>query len=216
MAIIGRFGRPGADETTDGRSTAIDGQFDNSIERRNYQTPVRTEGMDESDWEATWQDHASAFDRVRAVVLAAPEPESAEWIADHARVAESTARGHLDRLADMGVVTTHAGESGTTYGPDPAYVRFREIRELAGEYDSDELSGFAVDLKESIAEIREAYDADTPGELRAAAAEPGVDADAAREMRRAASDWEHYAYRLSLLEDAITRYDEYTATETPA
>jgi hypothetical protein len=172
--------------------------------------------MDDLDWEATWQEHASAFDRVRAVVLAVSEPRSAEWIADHARVAESTARDHLDRLTDMGVVTTHAGESGTTYGPDPAYVRFREIRELTGEYDSDELSGFVVDLKESIAELREAYDVDTPGALRAAATEPGVDADEARQMRRAASDWEHYAYRLSLLEDAITRYDEYTATETPA
>ncbi|MFQ3475803.1 ArsR family transcriptional regulator [Halonotius sp. F2-221B] len=172
--------------------------------------------MDESDWESTWQEHASAFDRVRSVVLAVPEPQPAEWIADHARVAESTARDHLDRLADMGVVTSHATDGGTAYGPDPAYVRFREIRELTTEYDSDALSEFVVDLKESIAELREAYDADTPADLRAAAAEPGVDAEEARAMARAAGDWEHYAYRLSLLEDAITRYDEYTASNVPA
>ena len=171
--------------------------------------------MPNPEWKATWEAHASAFDRVRAVVLAAADPQPAGWIADHANVAESTARDHLDRLSDMGIVRRVDGPDSQRFGPDPGYVRFREVRELTSDHERGELSEFVVNLKESITELRESYDADTPDELRAAAADPNVSADDAREMQRAAVDWEHYRYRLSLLEDAISHYDEYTTSATP-
>ena len=172
--------------------------------------------MTDGDWESTWKEHASAFDRVRAVVMAVDEVRPASWIAEHARVAESTARDHLTRLADMGVVTVTTTDERTRYGPDPAYVRFREIRELTADYDPDELSNFVVELQESIQELRDTHDVDSPNELRAAAAAETVSPAESRELRRAAADWEHYAYRLSLLEDAIARYDEYTGSPVPA
>ena len=172
--------------------------------------------MSEPTWESLWQEHASAFDRVRAVVMAAAAPQPAGWIAERARVAESTARDHLDRLVDMGIVGVTETNQTTQYAPDPGYVRFREIRELTSSYDRAELSEFVVDLKESISDLREEYDVATPSELRAVAAEPDVSATDAREMHRAAADWEHYTYRLSLLEDAINRYNEYTESPTPA
>lgn len=172
--------------------------------------------MTDPEWESTWKEHASAFDRVRAVVMAADEARPAGWIAEHARVAESTARDHLNRLADMGMVTFTNTDEGTRYGADPAYVRFREIRELTADYDPAELSGFVVDLKDSIAELRDTHDVDSPSELRAAAANETISPEESRELLRAAADWEHYAYRLSLLEDAITRYDEYTGSPVSA
>jgi DNA-binding transcriptional ArsR family regulator len=172
--------------------------------------------MTDVEWESSWKEHASAFDRVRAVVMAANEARPAGWIAEHARVAESTAREHLTRLADMGMVTTTTTGAGTEYGPDPAYVRFREIRELTADYELDELSDFIVELKDSIAEIRDGYDAESPSELRAAAADETLSPAESRELLRAAADWDHYAYRLSLLEDAIARYDEYTGSPVPA
>jgi len=175
-----------------------------------------TAGMPTPEWEATWKANANAFDRVRAVVLAATDPQPAGWIADHANVAESTARDHLDRLSDMGVVRATDEGDGQQFGPDPGYVRFREIRELTNDHERNELSEFVVELKESITTLREAYDPDTPDELRAAAADPDVSAADARDMQRAAADWEHYRYRLSLLEDAISRYNEYTESATPA
>lgn len=172
--------------------------------------------MTDVEWESTWKEHASAFDRVRAVVMAADEARPASWIAEHARVAESTARDHLDRLAEMGMVTITNTDGGTQYGPDPAYIRFREIRALTADYDPDELSEFIVDLKDSIAELRDTHDVDSPRELRAAAADETLSPEASRELLRTAADWEHYAYRLSLLEDAIARYDEYTGSPVPA
>jgi hypothetical protein len=107
-------------------------------------------------------------------------------------------------------------DDGTRYGPDPAYVQFREIRELTADYDPDELSDFVVELQELIQELRDTYDVDTPRELRAAAAVKTVSPAESQELRRAAADWELYAYRLSLLEDAIARYDEYTGPPAPA
>ena len=172
--------------------------------------------MTDEEWESTWKEHASAFDRVRAVVMAADEAHPASWIAEHARVADSTARDHLTRLAEMGMVTVTDMDGGTQYGPDPAYIRFREIRELTADYDPDELSDFIVDLKDAIAELRETHDADSPSKLRSAAAAEAISPEESRELLRAAADWEHYAYRLSLLEDAIARYDEYTGSPVPA
>ena len=116
----------------------------------------------------------------------------------------------------MGMVTITNTDEGARYGADPAYVRFREIRELTGDYDPAELSDFVVELKDSIAELRDTHDVDSPSELRAAAADETISPDESRELRRAAADWEHYAYRLSLLEDAIARYDEYTGSPVPA
>lgn len=165
--------------------------------------------MEDSEWSSTWKDHASAFDRVRSVVMTVQESRPAGWIADHAQVAPSTARDHLARLAEMGIVTVETTDSGARYEPDPAYVRFQELRELTAEYSTDELSEFVVDLKTEIDELRETHDVETAAALRAAAAEPGVSTDDARELLRAAADWDHYRYRLSLLEDAISRDDEY-------
>lgn len=172
--------------------------------------------MTDAEWEATWTTNASAFDRVRSVVMALPEPKSAAWLADHARVSESTASEHLDRLVDMGLVAAHTSDNDPRYGPDPAYIRFREIRELTADYDRAELREFVAELKASIATIDEQYDAATPEELRATANEPAVSAETARELRDAAADWEHYDYRLGLLNDAINRYDAYTESATPA
>lgn len=171
--------------------------------------------MTDSEWASTWKDHASAFDRVRSVVMTVDEPQSASWIADHAQVASSTARDHLTRLAEMGIVTTRTTDSGARYAPDPAYVRFQEVRELTANHSPEELSGFVVDLKTEIDDLRETHGVETAAALRAAAAEPRGSTDDARELLRAAADWDHYQYRLSLLEDAISRYDEYQSG-TPA
>lgn len=172
--------------------------------------------MDEISWESTWKENASAFDRVRSVVMTVEKARSAQWIADQARVAESTGRDHLDRLAEMGVVVSEATNSGRQYRPDPAYVRFQEIRELTKEYEPDTLSDFIVDIKASIDELQETYDESSPTALREAATDEDISTAKSRELLQAAADWEHYTYRLSLIEDAIKRYDEYTGTKASA
>lgn len=159
-----------------------------------------------------WKEHTSAFDRVRSVALSLSEPRSASWIADEALVAENTARRHLERLADLHVLTTDTTGSAVTYYPDPVYVRTRDLRELVAEYDRDELTELAADLKDDVESLQDEYDVASPDELRSTVAAEDTSADEAIERRRTASDWDLTKYRLSLIEDALSRYDEYSDT----
>lgn len=163
-----------------------------------------------------WKAHTSSFDRVQSVALTLSEPHTAAWIADEALVAENTARRHLQRLTDLNVLTADADGGAVTYYPDPVFVRTREVRTLVDQHDRDGLAGLAVDLKADIEEWATAYDAADPDEIRAGTTDETVSAEEARERRRVASDWEHARFRLSLVEDALERYDEFTGRPTPA
>ena len=162
----------------------------------------------------TWVENTSAFDRVKSVALTLSEPRSAAWIGSEAQVAENTARSHLERLADLGVLTATTTEQGAAYAPDPVYTRSQDIRELVDGRTEDELAATAADVQEELQGYRETYDADSPEALRASVADADRTPDAARERLEAASDWEYARYRLSLLRDALDHYDTYTSSRS--
>ncbi len=162
---------------------------------------------DEPEWVETWKENASAFDRVKSVTMALSEPQSAPWIAEEAAVSPNTARDHLHRLIDLGVVTVTEKDSTRHYYPDPLYTRLRDIRELLQETTKQELSEQAAALKNDIATKKAEYDADSPDTLRERAATDNTTAEQAYELVQAASDWELARYRLSLVQDAIENYD---------
>ena len=158
----------------------------------------------------SWKAQTSAFDRVRSVALTLSEPRSATWIANEALVAENTARRHLNRLAELHVLRTDTTGSAVTYYPDPVYLRTRDLHELIREYDEAELTAVATDLKADIESWQTEYAVDEPAELRSTVAGEGVSRTDAIERRRIASDWELTEYQLSLIEEALLRYDEYS------
>jgi predicted ArsR family transcriptional regulator len=165
----------------------------------------------EADWVETWKDHASAFDRVKSVTMTLSEPRPASWIATEAAVSPNTARDHLRRLIDLGVVTATENDGTRHYYPDPLYTRLRDVRELLQETTKRELSEQAAELKDDIAAWEAEYDADSPAALRERAADSDVSAERAHQLVAAASDWELARYRLSLLQDAIENYDTWSA-----
>jgi DNA-binding transcriptional ArsR family regulator len=165
----------------------------------------------EPGWVRTWKEHASAFDRVKSVTMTLTEPRPASWIAEEAAVSPNTARDHLRRLIDLGVVTATEGDGTRHYYPDPLYTRLRDVRELLDETTKRELSERAVELKDDIAAWKSEYDAGSPDALRERAAADDVSAERAYELTRTASDWELARYRLSLVQDAIENYDTWTS-----
>lgn len=169
------------------------------------------EPPDDPDWMETWKKHTSAFDRVKSVTMTLSEPQSAPWIAEQAAVSANTARDHLHRLADLGVVTATDDGGTRHYYPDPLYTRLRDIRALLEETTKQELSEQATELKNDIAAWKTEYDADSPDTLRERAAADTVSAEQAFELTRAASDWDLARYHLSLIQDAITNYDTWTS-----
>ena len=166
---------------------------------------------DEPEWVGTWKEHASAFDRVKSVTMTLSEPQSAPWIAEEAAVSPNTARDHLHRLIDLGVVTVTESNGTRRYYPDPLYTRLRDVRELLRETTKQELSEKAAELKNEITAWKAEYDADSPDTLRERAAANDVSAEQAYEFVRIASDWELSQYRLSLVQDAIENYDTWTS-----
>ena len=161
-----------------------------------------------------WKEHQSAFDRVRAVAVTVSEPKPADWIAEQAHVAGNTARDHLQRLVEMNVLRTATGGTATRYEPDPLYTRMQALRDLLDNRTRDDLLELRGDLQEQVEEWKSKYDTDSPSELRERAAHTDT-AEATREMRRTANDWNIIAYRLQLVEDAIEHYADY-AGSTPA
>lgn len=163
-----------------------------------------------------WKEHQSAFDRVRAVAVTVSEPKPADWIAEQAHVAGNTARDHLQRLVEMNVLRTTPGETATRYEPDPLYTRMQALRDLLDNRTRDDLLELRGDLQEQVEEWRTEYDSDSPSELRERAAHAET-AEATREMRRSANDWDIIAYRLQLVADAIEHYADYAgSTSAPA
>ncbi|MDB2284522.1 helix-turn-helix domain-containing protein [Halorubrum ezzemoulense] len=173
-----------------------------------------TNPPDDPEWKKTWKEHASAFDRVKSVTMTLSEPQSAPWIAEQAAVSPNTARDHLRRLVDLGVVTENDDNGTRHYYPDPLYTRLRDIRELLDETTKQELSEQAAELKEDIAAWKAEYDADSPDRLREQAAADNVSAEQAYELTRTASDWELARYHLSLVQDAIRNYDTWTSDQS--
>lgn len=166
---------------------------------------------DEPEWVRTWKENASAFDRVKSVTMTLSEPQPAPWIADEAAVSPNTARDHLHRLINLGVVTTTEKDGTNRYYPDPLYTRLRDVRELLQEMTKQELSEQAADLKNDIAAWETEYDATSSDALRERAAADDVSAEQAYELTRAASDWDLARYRLSIMQDAIENYDTWSS-----
>jgi predicted ArsR family transcriptional regulator len=162
-----------------------------------------------------WVEETSAFDRVWSVAFALQQPQTAGQIAESAHVSEKTARDHLGRLVEMDVMLKETGEGPTTYYPDPAYMRYREVRTLAREHDRDELTDIVATLKRDIEEWRDEFDVETPDELRASVADADVSEEAVYERQKIAEDWEYTEHRLGLIKDALAGYDRLT-TRPPA
>jgi len=169
---------------------------------------------DEPGWVGTWKEHQSAFDRVKSVTMTLAEPRPVSWTAEEAAVSPNTARNHLRRLIDLGVVTASDDGGVRHYYPDPLYTRLRDVRALVDETTKRELSERAVELKDDIAAWNAEHDADSPEELRERAAADDIPAEEAYELTRTASDWELARYRLSLVQEAIENYDVWESDQS--
>ncbi|AWB28703.1 hypothetical protein HARCEL1_10275 [Halococcoides cellulosivorans] len=92
------------------------------------------------------------------------------------------------------------------YCIDQLMATYREIATLQREHDREALTSSLVSIRSSIADWKDEFGVDTPGELRASIA----DLDAIDEIDRRrdiASEWEHLADRQPVLRAALNEYD---------
>jgi DNA-binding IscR family transcriptional regulator len=119
-----------------------------------------------------WTQETSPYTRVRQIISSVYTPLSVATIADRASVSEKTARKHLTTLADEGFVSTQPGEHGATlYARSSESLVVEQATDILEELSVPELRDQVSELRSSLREFQEKYDAESPEELAVRAAE---------------------------------------------
>lgn len=108
-------------------------------------------------------DEAPADDRVYRVALELTEPTRVSEIATRAECAPNTARRHLTRLADIGVLT-QVGDDPIRFERNEAYFEWRRQRRLASLSEQEYKQRLGELLAEDAA-YRDTYGVDRPSAL---------------------------------------------------
>lgn len=124
-------------------------------------------------------------------------------------MSETTANDHLKRLVEMDVIRAVEGSDATRYEPDLLYARFRMLRRLIDEHDHQELLALKSETQQRIEALEAEYEVTSPSELRELAAETDTAAET-MDLIEHASEWDLSLYNLSVINDAIDNYTEYT------
>ena len=159
----------------------------------------------------TYDDPAGAFDlaegfgadlesepadeRVYRVALQLYDPAGVSAIAERASCAPDTARRHLERLADIGVVDL-VSESPLTYVRNESYFEWRRRNRLA-DLSRDELHETLTELTDRESAFRERFDAASP---TAVDAFDHADYDDLEDVWLALSEWHTLRERIDRLE----------------
>ncbi|RAW44736.1 ArsR family transcriptional regulator [Halorubrum sp. 48-1-W] len=136
-----------------------------------------------------------ADERVYRVALQLYDPTGVSAIAERASCAPDTARRHLERLADIGVVEP-VSESPLTYVRNESYFEWRLRNRLEG-LSRDELHDALAELSDREATFRERFDAESPTAVDAL---DHADYDDLEEVWLALSEWHTLRARIDRLE----------------
>ncbi len=136
-----------------------------------------------------------ADERVYRVAIQLHEPTRVATIADRADCATDTARRHLRKLADIGVLE-QVGESPDAFARNESYFEWRKRNRLA-ELSRAELAERVRELSERANEYRERYDAGAPGDVDALDHADHADVEA---VWRDLDDWRTVRERIERLE----------------
>ena len=136
-----------------------------------------------------------ADERVYRVALQLYDPAGVSAIAERASCAPDTARRHLKRLADIGVVEP-VSESPLTYVRNESYFEWRRRNRLK-DLSGDELHETLTELTDRESAFRERFDAGSPAAVDAF---DHADYDDLEDVWLALSEWHTLRARIDRLE----------------
>jgi len=154
---------------------------------------------------------APADERVYRVALQLYEPARIAEVADRASCAPDTARRHLQRLAEIGVIE-HVTEEPATYRRNESYFEWR-ARQRLSEHSMAELQDRLDALAERERTFRERYGVDDPGAVDAL---EHADHDELDEVWLDLSEWQTVRTRIERLEAVRQRRSSDSETEPGA
>lgn len=150
-------------------------------------------------------DSAPADERVYRVALQLYEPARVSTIADRADCAPDTARRHLERFVEIGMLEQFA-QSPATYRRNESYFEWRKRSRLE-DLSTSQLRDKLAELTAREQALQDRYDADRPGDVDAL---QHADYDQVEEVWMDLSEWETVRRRIRRLEDVR----QHRATDT--
>jgi DNA-binding transcriptional ArsR family regulator len=117
--------------------------------------------------ERRWQQGEDTFSRVYDVAMGITSPTPAAEIADIADCAPNTAKKHLDRLADMGIVSVNGDGRPMQYERNEGYLEWQDASRIANELTVEEIIDRVSELEEERANYEDEFDATDPAAVNA-------------------------------------------------
>lgn len=154
---------------------------------------------------------APADERVYRVALQLYEPAGVSEIADRASCAPDTARRHLKRLADIGVISS-VSETPLAYERNESYFEWR-LRNRLETLSSSELRDRLSDLTAREREFRDRFGTDSPGDVDAF---EHADFDDIEDVWSELSEWRTVRQRIRRLEAVRRQRADGSSTEGEA
>lgn len=112
--------------------------------------------------ERRWQQGEDTFSRVYDVAMGITSPTPASEIADIADCAPNTAKKHLDRLADMGIVSVTGDGRPMQYERNEGYLEWQDASRIANELTVEEIIDRVSELEDERANYEDEFDATDP------------------------------------------------------
>jgi predicted ArsR family transcriptional regulator len=153
-----------------------------------------------------WKADTSPGERVRIVMKRTYDPQPVATIAERALTSETTARKHLEILAEDGFVEVVSlpEERGTWYKRAPRSVVLERAQQILDSVDIETLSARVTELRETVREFEEQTGAESPR----AAAIADTELDAAT-----MTEWQTARRNLKLARAALALADATDAVE---
>lgn len=166
--------------------------------------------MSHPEPDAAWPAEMDAAERVRHVALTRTIPRNAGWIASEATVSRDTAAKYLSRMVDRGELEAVERAEGTCYRPDQVTQFLDQVRELAEEHTTAELTTELREIGDEIDEWKREYEVDSLAELRQSVGDDERSAEERSERLEAVEEWAYdvelrEAIRMAIdLQDSLT------------
>lgn len=144
-----------------------------------------------------WQEGSDTFSRVYDTILGVKSPTAYTDIADLADCSPNTAKKHLDRLAEMGIVRAHRESRPATYERNAGYLEWQDANRIATDLSVEEIVDRVADLEAQRSEYEEQFRTTDPDTVSVFEAD---DHETIHERMNAVSEWKGVIRDLRLYE----------------
>ena len=134
-----------------------------------------------------WQEGMDTFDRVYEVVLGVTSPTAYTEIADIADCSPNTAKKHLERLAEMGIVRADGDSRPAQYERHEGYFEWQDASRIANELTVEEIIDRVAVLEKQRTDYEDRFGTTAPADVTIF---DQSDHDTVHERMAAVSEWQ--------------------------